>query len=75
MSVFRRARMNQIRVLRAPNQAVERTSFVRHPRARPGISYRATRVKCGVGYQRPCATFANAAAAMAGHEGGGANRP
>ena len=59
----------------APDQAVKRrTSFVRHPRARPGISYRAARDKCDVGYSVP-APLSRLAAATAGYEGGGHTGP
>ena len=73
MSVFRRARMNQIRYCARP---IKRLSvpplfaILRRVRESPIV-----RLNAVAGYRRPFATFADAAAAIAGYEGGGHTGP
>ena len=75
MSVFRRARMNQIRYCARP---IKRLSvpplFAILRRARESPIVRPA-LNAVAGYRRPFATFADAAAAIAGYEGGGHTGP
>jgi hypothetical protein len=67
--------MADLLLLRSDRGVVESAFFVRRLLSRPRASRRAARAKCGGRLSASFPSFADAAAALAGNEGGGHSNP